>query len=167
MSKYKTVMRSDFDADESFNKAMRVMMKFLKNNEADGKMAMVSLARALGGTLMLTTEEEQRDMALATVITQMCQTFADFLQEEDQHSHYRHWRARVKRKLHGGEIRDNLRTLRINNNLSQLEMAHRLNVKQGTYSKYERGLLELSPEKERLIIKLFNLTDDEKEDHYD
>ena len=37
-----------------------------------------------GGMLMLTTEEEERDMALATVITQMCQTFADFLQEEDQ-----------------------------------------------------------------------------------
>ena len=47
-------------------------------------MAMVSLARALGGMLMLTTEEEERDMALATVITQMCQTFADFLQAEDQ-----------------------------------------------------------------------------------
>jgi hypothetical protein len=33
---------------------------------------------------MLTTDEEQRDMALATVTTQMCQTFADFLQAEDQ-----------------------------------------------------------------------------------
>ncbi len=84
MSKYKTVVRSDFDADESFTKAMRMMMKFLKKNEADGKMAMVTLARALGGTLMLTTDEEQRDMALATVTTQMCQTFADFLQMEDQ-----------------------------------------------------------------------------------
>lgn len=53
--------------------------------------------------------------------------------------------------------RYNLRTLRINNNLSQLEMAHRLDVKQGTYSKYERGLVELSPEKKKLIIKLFKL----------
>jgi len=84
MPKYTTVVQEDFDADESFSKAMRMMMKFLKKNEADGKMAMVSLARALGGTLMLTTEEEERDMALATVITQMCQTFADFLQAEDQ-----------------------------------------------------------------------------------
>jgi hypothetical protein len=82
MSKYKTIVREDFDADESFNKATRLMMDFLKENEADGKMAMVSLARALGGTLMLTTEKEQRDMALATVITQMSQTFADFLQAE-------------------------------------------------------------------------------------
>ena len=47
-------------------------------------MAVVSLARALGGMLMLTTVKEQRDMALATVITQMCETFADFLQAEDQ-----------------------------------------------------------------------------------
>tara|TARA_A100001388_G_C28510011_1_gene375798 strand:- start:262 stop:525 length:264 start_codon:yes stop_codon:yes gene_type:complete len=86
MSKYKTVVRSDFDADESFKKAYKVIIKYLKKNEADGKMAIVSLARALGGTLMLTTEEKQRDMALATVITQMCQTFADFLQEEDQHN---------------------------------------------------------------------------------
>ena len=84
MPKYETVIRKDFDADESFNKAMRVMMKFLKKNEADGKMAMVSLARALGGALMLTTVKEQRDMALATVISEMCQTFADFLQAEDQ-----------------------------------------------------------------------------------
>ena len=84
MPKYTTVVPSDFDADESFTKAMRMMMKFLKKNEADGKMAMVTLARALGGTLMLTTDEEQRDMALATVTTQMCQTFADFLQAEDQ-----------------------------------------------------------------------------------
>ena len=48
-------------------------------------MAMVSLARALRGMVMLTTEEKERDMALATVITQMCQTFADLLQAEDQH----------------------------------------------------------------------------------
>ena len=84
MPKYTTVIRKDFDADESFKKAFKVIMKYLKKNEADGKMAMVSLARALGGTLMLTTEEEERDMALATVIMQMCQTFADFLQQEDQ-----------------------------------------------------------------------------------
>ena len=84
MPKYTTVVREDFDADKSFMKAMNMMQKFLQKNEADGKMAMVSLARALGGVLMLTTDKEQRDMALATVITQMCQTFADFLQAEDQ-----------------------------------------------------------------------------------
>lgn len=55
----------------------------------------------------------------------------------------------------------NLRTLRINNNLSQLEMAQLLHVKQGTYSKYERGLIELSPEKKKLIIKLFKLNNKE------
>ena len=82
MSKYETTIREDFDADGSFQNAMMLMMRFLKKNEADGKMAMVSLARALGGSLMLTTEKEQRDMALATVITQMSQTFADFLQAE-------------------------------------------------------------------------------------
>ena len=84
MNKYETEIGANFDADESFNQAMRMMMKFLKKNEADGKMAMVSLARALGGTLMLTTEKEQRDMALATVISEMCQTFADFLQAEEK-----------------------------------------------------------------------------------
>ena len=84
MPKYTTVIRKDFDADESFKKAFKVIGKYLKKNEADGKMAMVSLARALGAMLMLTTEEEERDMALATVIMQMCQTFADFLQQEDQ-----------------------------------------------------------------------------------
>ena len=84
MPKYTTVVRADFDADESFKKAYKVIGRYLKKNEADGKMAMVSLARALGGMLMLTTEKEQRDMALATVITQMCETFADFLQAEDR-----------------------------------------------------------------------------------
>jgi len=84
MNKYEIEIGANFDADESFKKAYKMMMKFLKKNEADGKMAMVSLARALGGTLMLTTEKEQRDMALATVISEMCQTFADFLQEEEK-----------------------------------------------------------------------------------
>ena len=84
MTKYTTVVPSDFDADESFQEAYKMMMTYLKKNEADGKMAMVSLARALGGMLMLTTEEEERDMALATIISEMCQTFADFLQAEDQ-----------------------------------------------------------------------------------
>ena len=84
MPKYETVVPSDFDADKSFIKAMNMIQKYLKKNEADGKMAMVSLARALGGMVMLTTEEKERDMALATVITQMCQTFADLLQAEDQ-----------------------------------------------------------------------------------
>ena len=84
MPKYETVVRSDFDADKSFIKAMNMMQKFLQKNEADGKMAMVSLARALGGMVVLTAEEKERDMALATVTTQMCQTFADFLQAEDQ-----------------------------------------------------------------------------------
>tara|TARA_R100000664_G_scaffold27814_1_gene38740 strand:- start:165 stop:428 length:264 start_codon:yes stop_codon:yes gene_type:complete len=84
MTKYTTVVPSDFDADESFQEAYKMMMTYLKKNEADGKMAMVSLARALGGTLMLTTVKEQRDMALATIISEMCQTFADFLQAEDQ-----------------------------------------------------------------------------------
>ena len=84
MPKYETVIRKDFDADESFQKAYRMMMKYRRKKDADGKMAMVSLARALGGMLMLTTEEEERDMALATVISEMCQTFADFLQAEDQ-----------------------------------------------------------------------------------
>ena len=84
MPKYTTVVPSDFDADESFKKAYKVIGKYLKKNEADGKMAVVSLARALGGMLMLTTVKEQRDMALATVISEMCQTFADFLQAEDQ-----------------------------------------------------------------------------------
>jgi len=84
MSKYALQIREDFDADQSFIKAMNMMQKYLNKNEADGKMAMVSLARALGGMVMLTTEEKERDMALATVITQMCQTFADLLQAEDQ-----------------------------------------------------------------------------------
>ena len=84
MPKYETVIRKDFDADKSFTKAMNTMQRFLQKNEEDGKMAMVSLARALGAMVMLTTEDEERDMALATVITQMCQTFADFLQAEDQ-----------------------------------------------------------------------------------
>jgi len=79
MGKYTTSVPSDFDADESFKKAHKMMMKYLKKNEADGKMAMVSLARALGCTLILITEKEQRDMALATVISEMCKTFADFL----------------------------------------------------------------------------------------
>lgn len=72
----------EFDADESFNAALKTMGRFLKDHEEEGPMATVSLARALGGLLVLTTSEDQRDMALGTTISQLCDTFTDFLHME-------------------------------------------------------------------------------------
>jgi len=87
MDKYTTSIPSDFDAEKSFKKADRMVMKYLEKNQEDGQMAMISLARALGVALVLITEERQRDMALASVISEMCKSFADFLQiEADEQS---------------------------------------------------------------------------------
>jgi hypothetical protein len=71
-----------FDADESFNAALKTMGRFLEDHNEEGPMATVSLARALGGLLVLTTSEDQRDMALGTTISQLCDTFTDFLHME-------------------------------------------------------------------------------------
>ena len=73
-----------FDADKSFNAALKTMLKFLKKHEEEGPMATVSLARALGGLLVLTVSEDQRDMALGTTISQLCDTFTDFLHMEHE-----------------------------------------------------------------------------------
>ena len=48
----------EFDAEESFNAALKTMGRFLKDHEEEGPMATVSLARALGGLLVLTTSED-------------------------------------------------------------------------------------------------------------
>jgi len=71
-----------FNADESFDAALETMCRFLKDHEEEGPMATVSLARALGGLLVLTVSEDQRDMALGTTISQLCDTFTDFLHME-------------------------------------------------------------------------------------
>jgi len=68
-----------FDADKSFNAALKTMCRFLEDHKEEGPMATVSLARALGGLLVLTVSEDQRDMALGTTISQLCDTFTDFL----------------------------------------------------------------------------------------
>jgi hypothetical protein len=84
MSKYALQVRKDFDADQSFDDAMMIMSEFIDDNEYDGEMALVSLARALGALTMLTTEPHRRDMTLATVMQQTCKTFSNFLEAEDQ-----------------------------------------------------------------------------------
>ena len=84
MSKYATQVREDFDPSQSFDDAMEIMSEFIDDNEHDGEMALISLARALGALTMLTTAPHRRDMALATVMSQACKTFSDFLEAEDQ-----------------------------------------------------------------------------------
>tara|TARA_S200002703_G_C3770242_1_gene237141 strand:+ start:686 stop:958 length:273 start_codon:yes stop_codon:yes gene_type:complete len=84
MSKYALQVREDFDPDQSFDDAMEIMSDFIDDNEHDGEMTIVSLARALGALTMLTTEPHRRDMAFATVIQQASKTFSNFLEAEDQ-----------------------------------------------------------------------------------
>ena len=84
MSKYALQVREDFDPEQSFDDAMEIMSDFIDDNEHDGEMALVSLARALGALTMLTTAPHRRDMAIATAMQQACKTFSDFLEAEDQ-----------------------------------------------------------------------------------
>jgi len=84
MSKYAIQVREDFDPDKSFDDAMVIMSEFLDDNEHDGEIALVSLARALGALTMLTTAPHRRDMAIATAMQQACKTFSNFLEAEDQ-----------------------------------------------------------------------------------
>lgn len=64
-----------FDADESFGAAMTLFSEFTKSREEEGLMAVVSLARALGTLAYITSDEDDRDIALSTLIEQLCNTF--------------------------------------------------------------------------------------------
>ena len=69
----------EYDADASFNEAVNIMKSFIENHKAEGPMANVSLARALGAVLVLTTKIGERDDALATTISQLCDMFSELL----------------------------------------------------------------------------------------
>ena len=47
-------------------------------------MAIVSLSRALGMSLVMATVPDQRDMALSVVVRELCQAFALSLEVEDE-----------------------------------------------------------------------------------
>jgi len=64
-----------YDADESFGAAMTLFSEFTKSREEEGLMAVVSLARALGTLAYITSDEDDRDIALSTLIEQLCNTF--------------------------------------------------------------------------------------------
>ena len=69
----------EYDADASFDDAMKTMKRFIEDHESEGPMANVSLARALGAVLVLTTKIGERDDMLATAISQLCDTFSGLL----------------------------------------------------------------------------------------
>ena len=64
-----------FDADESFGAAMTLFREFTQSREEEGLMAIVSLACALGAVAYITSDDD-RDIALSTLIEQMCNTFS-------------------------------------------------------------------------------------------
>ena len=69
----------EYDPDASFDAAVKTMRRFIKDHKSEGPMANVSLARALGAVLVLTTEIGERDDMLATAISQLCDTFNNLL----------------------------------------------------------------------------------------
>ena len=69
----------EYDADASFDDAIKTMKRFIEDHESEGPMANVSLARALGAVLVLTTEIGERDDMLATAISQLCDAFSGLL----------------------------------------------------------------------------------------
>ena len=69
----------EYDADASFDDAVKTMRRFIEDHEAEGPMANVSLARALGAVLVLTTKIGERDDMLATAISQLCDAFSGLL----------------------------------------------------------------------------------------
>jgi hypothetical protein len=69
----------EYDADASFDAAVKTMRRFVEDHKSEGPMANVSLARALGAVLVLTTKIGERDDMLATAISQLCDTFSGLL----------------------------------------------------------------------------------------
>lgn len=69
----------EYDADASFDDAVKAMKRFMEDHESEGPMATISLARALGAVLVLTTKVGERDDMLATAISQVCDTFSGML----------------------------------------------------------------------------------------
>ena len=69
----------EYDADASFDDAIKTMRRFIEDHESEGPMANVSLARALGAVLVLTTKIGERDDMLATAISQLCDAFSGLL----------------------------------------------------------------------------------------
>jgi len=79
-------MNSDwmYDSDETQIAASKALLTFMKDHEDAGKMAIVSLSRAFGMSLVMTTVPDQRDMALSVVVRELCQAFALSLEFEDE-----------------------------------------------------------------------------------
>ena len=73
-----------YDSDPTQNAASKVLLTFIKDHEDSGKMAIVSLSRALGMSLVMSTVPDQRDMALSVVVRELCQAFALSLEVEDE-----------------------------------------------------------------------------------
>jgi len=69
----------EYDADASFDDAVKIMKRFVDDHKSEGPMANVSLARALGAVLVLTTKIDERDDMLATTISQLCNVFGELL----------------------------------------------------------------------------------------
>jgi len=73
-----------YDSDPTQNAASKAVLTFIKDHEDAGKMAIVSLSRALGMSLVMATVPDQRDMALSVVVRELCQAFALSLEFEDE-----------------------------------------------------------------------------------
>lgn len=69
----------EYDADASFDDAVKAMKRFMEDHESEGPMATISLARALGAMLVLTTEIGHREDILAATISQLCEAFSGLL----------------------------------------------------------------------------------------
>jgi len=69
----------EYDADASFDDAIKTMKRFIEDHESEGPMATISLARALGAMLVLTTKIGERDDILAATISQLCDASSGLL----------------------------------------------------------------------------------------
>lgn len=72
-------MGFDLKPDDSFGAAFELMGDFLKDRKGEGPLATVSLARALGFLLVLTSKDDQCDMALGVTVQNLCDTFTNAL----------------------------------------------------------------------------------------
>ena len=71
-----------FEPNDSFDDAMKTFKRFLEDHREEGPMALISMARAMGAIIVIGTSHEERSMALATIIEQLCNTYTDLLHLE-------------------------------------------------------------------------------------
>lgn len=71
-------------ADRLFNEAVEWMGNFTKENEGFGVICPISIARALGTFVFLTTPDDLRSQAISVIVQEVCEAFNNGFEYEGE-----------------------------------------------------------------------------------